>query len=323
MVHKVTGKRMMLYAVLFSAVLMLIKFYAFFITGSNTILSDALESIINVAAGGFALGSLVLSLRPKDNNHPYGHGKIEFISSGAEGTMIIIAGLSIIIKSASSFLEPKTLTSLDTGLLLITISGILNYIVGYGIMKRGQKTHALILEANGKHLMTDAYSTAGIMVGLVLIYATDLFWLDDAFAIVVGIMIIVTGVKIIRKSLAGVMDEADFTVIDELVHHLNIVRKPEWIDIHNLRTIKYGNTIHIDCHATLPWYWTIQQGHSEISRISESMNNHLPRNLEFFIHVDPCKTTMCPKCSLDCSHRKDPFQKLIPWTSELIIENKK
>jgi len=100
-------------------------------------------------------------------------------------------------------------------------------------------------------LITDAYGTAGIIVGLVLIYVTDLFWLDDTFAIIVGIMIIVTGVKIIRKSLAGVMDEADFTVIDQLVHHLNIVQKPEWIDIHNLRTIKYGNSYRLSCDITM------------------------------------------------------------------------
>jgi len=316
-------KKMLFFALFFSAGLMIIKFYAFIITSSNTILSDALESIINVTAGAFALWSLMLSLRPKDSSHPYGHGKIEFISSGVEGAMIIAAGISIIVKSFTSIMEPKTLTSLDLGLLLIVVSAILNYLVGYGLMSRGVKSNSLILEANGKHLMTDAYSTAGIVVGLTVIYFTNIFWLDDVFAIVAGAVIIITGSKIIRKSLSGVMDEADFTVIEKLVDHLNKARRPEWVDIHNLRTIKYGRTLHVDCHVTLPWYWTIQEGHKEINQISHLMNENLPHNLEFFIHVDPCDHTMCKGCKLNCNHREHSFKGLLTFTPRQIIKNKK
>ncbi len=311
------------YALIFSSLLMVVKFVAFYITGSNTILSDGLESVINVAAGSFALWSMYLSLQPRDANHPYGHGKIEFLSSGVEGAMIIFAGLGIIIKSGVNILDPKVISSLDTGLILIAITGVLNYLVGYKLKTTGKKENSLILESNGKHLMTDAYSTAGILVGLLVIYLTHIYWLDDLFAIIFGLLIIYTGVKIIRKSIAGVMDEADFVVLKELVRLLNKNRKPEWIDIHNLRTIKYGPVIHVDCHVTLPWYWEIDRGHDEIETISSIINQEFGRKVEFFIHVDPCHYSMCTYCLFEkCPKRKNDFTEAQSWEIEALIMDK-
>jgi cation diffusion facilitator family transporter len=231
--------------------------------------------------------------------------------------------LGIIIKSGNSILDPKAITSLDTGLILIAITGVLNFMVGYKLQSVGKKQNALILESNGKHLMTDAYSTAGIVVGLVVIYITHIYWLDDFFAIIFGLLIIFTGVKIIRRSIAGVMDEADFAVLKELVRLLNKNRKPEWIDIHNLRTIKYGPIIHVDCHVTLPWYWDINRGHREIETISSIINREFGRKVEFFIHVDPCNESMCGYCLLkECPKRKNNFNRAQSWEIETIITDK-
>lgn len=306
-----------------STLLLVIKFLAYFITLSNTIFSDALESIINVVAGAFALWSMAVALRPRDRSHPYGHGKIEFISSGIEGALIIAAGVSILIKAYADFDTGKVLHKLDTGMILIIISGIANYFLGQGLKRYGKKFNSLILESNGKHLLTDAFSTLAITVGVLFIYFTGIYWLDDAFAAIAGVAIILTGLKIIRKSLAGIMDEMDRATVDELVKFLNEKRKPQWIDFHNLRTQKFGPTIHVDCHVTLPWYWTIQQGHEEIHQIEAQINDALPKSYEFFIHVDSCRTSMCRICSLQCDHRAAPLQEVEPLTADRIVQNKR
>jgi divalent metal cation (Fe/Co/Zn/Cd) transporter len=138
-----------------------------------------------------------------------------------------------------------------------------------------------------------------------------------------GILIIVTGIRIIRKSVAGVMDEVDNTMIEQMVSQLEELRKVEWIDVHNLRTIKYGQTIHVDCHLTLPWYWTIARGHEEIHEIEAMMNERFPKSYEFFIHVDSCLPAMCPACEISCDHRKAPFEERIEWTPAKLVQSQR
>ena len=205
--------RLQLFVVLVGVVLLLAKFVAYFLTNSNAILTDALESIINVVAGGFSLYSLVLSARPRDENHPYGHGKIEFIAATLEGSLILVAGAVIIFKSGYNLFEPQTLSRLDVGIMLTAVAGLINFAVGYFTQRRGEQANSLVLIAGGKHLKTDAYSTVGIVVGLVLLYFTGLVWLDSVVAIIFGGIICYTGYKIIRSSVAGIMDEADFELL--------------------------------------------------------------------------------------------------------------
>lgn len=316
--------RIQLLAVLVGVVLLAAKLWAYLLTQSNTILTDALESIINVMAGVFALYSLFLSSKPRDSDHPYGHGKVEFISAGFEGVLITVAGGAIIVKSVIAFFTPHQLTHLDLGLAIIIVSGFVNFLTGYYLKKTGEQEGSLILKADGEHLLSDAYSSFGILAGMGLIMLTGWNFLDNAMAIVFGLLIIFTGIKLVRKSIAGIMDEADDAIIDEIIALLTSHRKDEWIDIHNLRVIQFGSKLHIDCHVTLPWYFTLEQAHQEIDHISALIYKQRAAQVEFSIHGDPCVKASCSICSIsNCPVRVQPFQKKIIWNRQNTVDNYK
>ena len=300
------------------------KFGAYFYTHSNTILTDALESIINVVAGSFALFSLYLSSKPKDEDHPYGHGKIEFLSAGFEGVLIAIAGVVIIIKSIIWLFNPVAIEHLDIGIVIILASGIVNYVLGLLLVDAGKRKNSLTLKADGEHLKSDAYSSLGVLIGLGLILLTKYYLIDSIVAIIFGFVIIYTGIKLIRKSVAGIMDEADTGIITSIIQHLNQHRKDTWVDIHNLRVIQYGNKLHIDCHVTLPWYFTLEAAHNEIEEIAIIINDKHASQLEFFIHGDPCVPESCSVCMIThCPVRQHLFDTKVEWTLENVIQNKK
>lgn len=319
-----TNIRFQYVVVITGIALLAAKFTAYVLTNSNAILTDALESIVNVVAGIFTLYSLILSNKPKDDNHPYGHGKIEFISASIEGALIALAGISIIGKSIYNFFYPTEISSLDIGILLTIIAGAINYIVGLAAEKKGKEADSLAMISGGEHLKSDAYSTIGLVIGLVFIYLTDLAWLDNVVAILFGGIIIYTGYKILKKSIAGIMDEADQELLDKIINILNSNREANWIDIHNMRVIKYGDKLHIDCHVTLPWYFTIKEAHKEVDKIDNLINSNIKNSVEFFIHEDYCLPTSCKLCTkTDCEVRKEPFKAKWKWSIANIMRNEK
>lgn len=305
--------------------LMALKFLAWWVTNSNAILTDALESIINVAAAGFGLYSIWLSAIPRDQNHPYGHGKIEFISAGFEGALILLAGLSIMGKAGYNLLYPQPIAQLDLGLLLTAIAGLINYGLGVYLQNLGRRQHSLVLAASGTHLKSDAYSSVGLVVGLGLVLVTGLPQIDNIFAIIFGGIILYAGSKLIRTSIAGIMDEADDQLIRKMVQALQAERHRQWIDIHNFRVIKYGATLHIDCHMTLPWYFTTRQSFQEVKAFERLMKAHTARPLELFVHIDPCDPPEnCKLCPVEsCPERQAPQEERLDWTLENIKENQK
>lgn len=304
--------------------LFVIKFIAWYITDSVAVLTDALESVINVVSGFIGLYSLYLSSLPRDENHPYGHGKVEFISASIEGTLISVAGVVIIYEAILNLQHPKVISSLDYGIYLIAITAIINYFVGMIAVKKGKKNNSLALIASGKHLQSDTYSTVGIIIGLIVMYFTDLPWLDSAVALLFAGFIIFTGYKILREAVSGIMDETDEVLLKELVVFLNKVRRPNWIDLHNLRIIKYGSTLHIDCHMTVPWYFNIQEGHAEVDALEDLVKDHFGDRIEVFVHLDSCKEYSCQICTkIDCPLRKHPFEKRIEFTMANISKNEK
>jgi cation diffusion facilitator family transporter len=307
-----------------SLLLMTAKFTAYFITESNAILSDALESIVNIVAGGFGLFSLYLSAKPRDKDHPYGHGKIEFISATVEGILIIIAGIAIIYKAISGFINPSYLNDLGLGIALVAVSGILNYGMGLYAIRNGRKGHSLALEASGEHLVSDAYSTIGVVLGLLVIYWTKILWIDNVLALAMAFIIIRNGLSIVKRAVAGIMDEADFKLNKKVIAHIQAHRRPEWIDVHNFRVIKYGEVIHIDCHMTMPWYLSIRESHDGMIQLDESLKQSVANPVETFIHIDPCEPTSCSICAVEnCAFRKDVFSGQIEWTLENVMRNKK
>ena len=307
-----------------AVLLFAIKILAYFITRSVSVLTDAVESIVNVGAGFIGLFSLYISAQPKDQNHPYGHGKAEFLSAGVEGSLIIIAGFFIIYKSIYSIFVPQPLRQLDQGMILIAITAVVNYLMGYISVYRGKKNNSLALIASGKHLQSDTYTTLGIIAGLILIYFTNVLWLDSVIALFFAVVIIVTGYRIIRSSVAGIMDEADLGLLKKMVELLDRNRQENWVDLHNLRVIKFGGQLHVDCHLTVPWYLNVHEAHSEIDKLAALIKNEFGNTIELFVHSDGCLYFQCNICSKhDCHVRQKPFEQRIPWSTKNLLRDAK
>ena len=307
-----------------SVVLLTIKFLAYYLTHSVAILTDALESIVNVVAGFIGLYSLYIAAKPRDINHPYGHGKAEFISAAVEGTLVLSAGAIIIYKAIQHLIYPVSINSIDKGIFLVGITAIVNLSIGLIGINYGKKNQSLALVASGRHLISDSYSTFGIIAGLLLIMFTKLIWIDSSVAIVFGLIIIYTGYKILRRSIAGIMDEADEELLTKMVAELNANRRENWIDLHNLRVIKYGSILHIDCHVTVPWYLNVYEAHAEIEALASLIRKKFGESLELFVHSDGCLYLQCPICiKSNCTVRHHPFEKRIGWTLETVLKDKK
>lgn len=298
------------------------KIIAWYMTKSVAILTDALESTVNVLAGLIGVYSLYVSAKPKDKDHPYGHGKAEFISAAVEGTLITVAGFIIIFEAINNLIHPHTIQQLDYGIALVAATGVINYIAGAFCISAGKKSNSLVLISSGKHLQTDTYSTLGIIVGLITLYFTKWLWVDSAVAILFAFIIMFTGYKIVRTSISGIMDEADDTLINKMVAQLNIERPENWIDLHNLRIIQYGSTLHLDCHLTVPWYLNIHEAHHEIDTLSDLVKKEYGESIELFVHTDGCLDFSCAICSKqNCPVRQHSFQQKIDWTVENISTN--
>lgn len=298
-----------------SVALLFAKMFAYYLTHSVAILTDALESVVNVVAGFFGLYSLQLSAKPKDADHPYGHGKIEFISAAVEGVMISFAAIFILFESIRNLLSPVALHQLDQGIFLVGAAAGINYAMGRWCLRTARKNNSLALLASGGHLISDTYTTAGILVGLALLYFTGIPWLDSAVAILFGCIIFYTGFRIVRTSVAGIMDERDKDLLMKMITAMDNERSKNWIDIHNIRIIKYGPTLHIDCHLTVPWYLNVHEAHEEIDKLAVLVRKEFGDAIELFVHSDACLPISCPICIKDdCPVRYHPFQRRIKWT---------
>lgn len=307
-----------------SVLLLAAKFFAYYITHSVSVLTDALESIVNVVAGLIGLYSLYIAAKPRDVNHPYGHGKAEFISAAIEGTLIVSASAIIIYKAVIQLVYPVEIKRIGLGIILVAATALINFLMGRVALQHGKRNSSLALVASGKHLQSDSYSTLGIILGLLLIFFTGLHWIDSAFAIFFGLLICFTGYKILRKSIAGIMDEADIELLSKMVDVLNENRRENWVDLHNLRVIKYGSVLHLDCHLTVPWFLNVHDAHKEIDALSSLIKNEFGESIEFFVHSDGCLPFSCKICDKqNCIERKHNFEKKINWTKENILMNQK
>lgn len=317
--------RVQQWVVVTSLLLFAIKIIAYYLTNSMAVLTDALESTVNVVTGFTGLYSLHIAAKPRDENHPYGHGKAELLSASFEGILILVAGFVIIYESVVNLLHPHTLKQLDTGIILIATTALINYLVGAWCIRTGRQKHSIALESSGKHLQSDTWTTAGIVGGLVLLRLTGIQWIDSVVAIVSALIIIVEGYKIIRQTVAGIMDEADVELLEHLVEVLNANKRQAWIDMHNLRVIKYGPILHLDCHLTVPWYYNVNEAHEEVDALDGLIRDNFPQSLEMFVHTDGCvPPNSCKVCPLlECPVRKHVFEGRLEWTFQNITTNVK
>ncbi|MCW3123219.1 MAG: cation diffusion facilitator family transporter [Flavipsychrobacter sp.] len=311
---------------LLSVVLFLGKMLAWYLTGSVTVLTDALESIVNMAAGFLGLFSVIIAARPRDTNHPYGHGKAEFLSSAVEGVLIFIAGIVIIYQAIHQLIVPHQLQKLDLGIFIIAGAGLINYFAGRYAEQQGKKSNSMVLVSAGNHLVADAYSTIAILIGLVLLLLTNNHWawLDSAVALCFAVITKITGYKVLRRSVSGMMDEMDMGLLKEVIDVLQTSRKPHWVDLHNLRVIQYGSMLHVDAHMTLPWYYQVVDADKTIHELERLIKEHFHNQVELFIHIDSCMPYQCKLCALEnCPERKEAFQHQVEWKIENVWADSK
>jgi cation diffusion facilitator family transporter len=316
-----TRLRAMTLALVVGGLLMAVKLVAFFITDSAAILSDALESIINVVASGFVLYSIYLSHQPPDKTHPYGHGKIEYFAVGFEGALIILAAGAILYKAIPAFFQVRMLSKLDFGIILILGTSAVNLVVGLFLIRTGRRTRSAPVEADGKHLITDVFTSVGVVIGLVLVRVTGLHWWDPLTACAVAANIVITGWHLVKQSFGRLMDEADPELLGRIVEILNKHRHPDWIDIHQLRTRYYGNKVHVDFHLVVPRSLGLLEAHIEAKEIEEKILSSLVEVEEVIVHVDPCEDPLCEWCMRDkCQDRsKDLIGEVEPWRVEKAV----
>ena len=294
--------RAALLALVVGVALTAVKFTAYFLTGSAAVFSDAMEGIVNIAAAGFALYSIVLAHQPADENHPYGHGKVEFFSAGFEGGMILVAAVVASAKAADDLLRGTQLATarLDLGLLLMASTLPVNAIVGVYLVRTGRRRSSLTLVADGHHLMTDAITSVVALAALAVVRFTGWRYADPIAAFLVSFYIARTGVRLLRQSVAGLMDRqdaADETLLRGILDaHLGPSGKePQICGYHKLRHRHSGRYHWVDFHITVPPDWNVDRGHRVASAIEHEIELALGEG-NATAHVEPCSADACPAC---------------------------
>lgn len=299
------------------------KITAYIITGSVAIFSDAAESVVHIAATGMALFSIILSSKPADKSHLYGHGNVEYFSAGVEGFLILLAAGVIIYEAVREIIAGPTLESLNVGIIFISAAGVVNLLLGIYLIGTGKKTNSITLVADGKHVLTDAFTSIGVLIGVILVMITSYVLLDPVLAIIIALNIIFTGYKLIRESVGGLMLETNPEILKKISDVLISMKKDYWIDIHELRYWQSGDRTFIDFHLILPYYFTIEQSHKEEKMIDEELEKNFPNlpagqsNSQIKIHFDYCNPELCKYCGYQvCQVRSEEKKIDFDWNVE-------
>jgi cation diffusion facilitator family transporter len=263
-----------------------LKATAYLLTGSVGLLSDALESGVNLAAAGVALAMLTLAARPPDDEHAYGHGKAEYFASGLEGALIAGAALIIAVTAAPRLIDPRPIAQPGIGVALAALAGVLNLVVARLLLRAGRRHGSITLEANARHLMTDVWTTAGVIVALVATTLTGFYRLDPIVALAVAGHILFSGYALLRRSALGLLDTAlpenDLAVIDAVIAPY----RNAGIEFHALRTRQGGARRFVSFHVLVPGDWSVQRGHELLEEIEAAVRASLPRTT-IFTHLEP------------------------------------
>jgi len=270
----------------------LLKAEAYNLTGSVGLLSDALESFVNLAGAVMALAMLAIASRPPDRDHNFGHGKAEYFSSGFEGALIVVAAISIAYTAGLRLLHPMPIEKLDIGLAVSLGASAINFIVARILAKAGKKNNSITLKANSSHLMTDVWTSAGVLLGVGAVKITGWLWLDPAVAIIVAMSILWTGFKLVSKSVSGLMDIAlppeDQTKICEIMKKFS---QNGLIEYHELCTRQAGIKKFVSMHVLVPGSWSVKKGHQLVENIENDIKNTIP-DVTVITHLEPIEEQM-------------------------------
>ena len=264
----------------------ILKGSAWWLTGSVGLLSDAIESFVNLAAAMMALWILTVAATPADDRHAHGHSKAEYFSSAFEGLLIVFAALSIICAAADRLMNLQPLESVGIGLAVSVVASIVNLLVARILLKVGRDNHSIVLEADAHHLMTDVWTSVGVVIGVALVWLTGWLWLDPVIAIVVALNIVWTGWQLMQRSAEGLMD---VSLPEEKVAAIETVLAPyreQGLDFHALRTRQAGSRAFVSLHVLVPGQWTVKEGHDWAERIERDIRRAIPRS-HVLTHLEP------------------------------------
>ncbi|WP_303785802.1 cation diffusion facilitator family transporter [Azovibrio restrictus] len=263
-----------------------LKTWAWWLTGSVGLLSDALESLVNLAGAVMALWMLHVAAQPADERHAYGHGKAEYFSSGFEGLLILAAALGIAWTAMERLLDPQPLEAVGIGLAVSVAASIVNLLTARVLLAAGRAHHSITLEADAHHLMTDVWTSVGVIVGVGAVALTGWLWLDPALALLVAGNIVWTGVQLLRRSTAGLMDAALPPEQQQAVEAVLASYEAQGLGFHALRSRQAGARVFISVHVLVPGQWTVQQGHDLVEQIEADIRRALPR-AHVLTHLEP------------------------------------
>jgi cation diffusion facilitator family transporter len=293
--------------------LMVVKFWAYNLTRSEAIRSDALESIVNIVTAAVAIIVVYYAAKPADEDHPYGHGKIEYFSSAFEGGIISFAGVFIVVDAIRSTFGTPNLRNLEQGLWIVFIAGVVNLILGLFLNFQGKKNKSTALMASGQHVISDSITSAGVLIGVGIVKITGALWLDAIVAMIVGVYLTFNGFRIVKNSADSLMDAEDESLLEELVSVFEKSRIPGIIQLHNVKLIRSGHYHHIDAHIVLPEYWTVSFTHEKINEFEARVIQNYTFNGEMNFHMDPCRKVYCKYCDLEnCPIRIEKFKEKLP-----------
>jgi len=291
-----------------AVVLLGVKFGAHALTGSQAIFSDALESIVNVAAAAVALATLAYAGRPADRDHPFGHGKVEFLSAAFEGALVFGAAAVILWQAIAAFAAGAVPERLDLGVWLTAAAGAVNGVLGWYLVRQGRLHRSVAVEADGLHVLTDFWTSVGIVAGLLVVASTGWWWCDPLVAAAMGLLLLATGWRLLRRAAGGLLDEEDPGLLREIVARLSPRVRDGVISVHHLRAIRAGRLRHVSAHVVVPEFWTVERAHDAAEALAAALQRDLGGDAEVVFHTDPCERTWCAQCDLDaCSVRRQPF----------------
>lgn len=267
-----------------------LKTSAWLLTGSVGLLSDAAESLVNLVAAVVAMGALHWSAKPADEDHAYGHAKVEYFSAGVEGGLIFVAAISIAVTAVLRLFDPQPIDQVGVGVAVAAGAGVVNLMVGLALVRAGRDFRSITVEANGRHLLTDVITSVGVIAGVLAVVATGWERLDPIIALLVAANIVVTGAHLLRRSFSGLMDKAldagDLRVVGEVMDAFR--RRGVGIDFHAVRTREAGSRRFVSMHVLVPGDWTVQQGHDLAEEVEEAIRDRLPQ-ATVFTHIEPAE----------------------------------
>lgn len=294
-------------ALVLSIALLALKFWAYRVTHSQAVFSDAMETIVNVVSSGLALVVLNFAHKPADQEHPYGHGKVEFFSAAFEGGLIAFASTMICVGAVHSFIRGPVVEQIGIGVAVTIGSGFINAILGIYLLRTGRRHKSVALEASGSHVLSDFWTALGVVIGLICVHLSGWHWIDPAAALIVGLYLGWTGIQLVRRSIGGLLDAEDRGILEDL-RNLIKNRPVGIIQLHHVRVMRSGRFHHIDAHCVVPEFWDVSEAHERTEEFEAELMRGYTHPGELHLHVDPCRRAYCQVCEVEkCAIRRQDF----------------